>query len=317
MLREEDQVHADEHDPEVQLAEELGVHVAGHLREPVVPGSEDREHGAERQNVVEVSNHVVGVMQRTVEAGVGELNARNATDGEQEDEADRPDHRGREGQRTAPHGRDPREDLDTRRHRDDHGGEDEITLRFERQADRIHVVGPDDEADGADGDHGVGHGEVAEDRLARESGNDVADDAEARQDQDVDFRVTEEPEQVLEQDRVAAAFRREEGRAEVAVRQEHGDTACQNRQREQQQEGGDQNRPGKQRHLVQRHARSAHVQDRGDEVDRTEDRRGAGNVQAEDHEIHRRPGHARRREWWIDRPSASRAIGACRTFDEH
>ena len=35
----------------------------------------------------------------------------------------------------------------------------------------------------------------------------MADHAEARQDQDVDFRMAEEPEQMLVQDRIAAARR--------------------------------------------------------------------------------------------------------------
>jgi hypothetical protein len=55
-------------------------------------------------------------------------------------------------------------------------------------------------------------------------------DAEGRQDHDVDLGVPEEPEQVLEQDRIAAAFRLEEGGAEIAVGQQHGDRAGQNRQ---------------------------------------------------------------------------------------
>ena len=116
----------------------------------------------------------------------------------------------------------------------------------------------------------------------------MADDAEARQDEDVDFRVPEEPEQMLEQDRIAAARRIEEGRAEIAVGKQHGDAARQNRKRQEQQEGGDQHRPGEQRHLVQRHARSAHVEDGGDEVDRAEDRRRAGDMQRQDRQIHRR-----------------------------
>jgi hypothetical protein len=61
------------------------------------------------------------------------------------------------------------------------------------------------------GDHGVGHAEIAEDRLCGEGRDDVADDAEGRQDHDVDFGVAEEPEQVLEQHRIAAAGRVEEG----------------------------------------------------------------------------------------------------------
>ena len=170
--------------------------------------------------------------------------------------------------RAAPHGRDPGEDLHAGRHRDDHGRRGEVGLRVDVQADGVHVVRPDDEADEADRHHGVGHAEIAEDRLAREGRHDLADDAEGRQDHDVDLGVTEEPEQMLEQDRVAAAGRIEERRAEVAVGQQHGDGTGQHRQRQQQQEGGDQHRPDEQRHLVQRHARRAHVEDRGDEINR-------------------------------------------------
>src|SRR5947207_2735870 len=66
----------------------------------------------------------------------------------------------------------------------------------------------------------------------------MADHAEARQDQDVDFRMTEEPEQVLEEQRIAPTFRLEKGGAEIPVRQQHGDGSAQHRQRQEQQEGG-------------------------------------------------------------------------------
>ena len=89
----------------------------------------------------------------------------------------------------------------------------------------IHVVRPHDEADHADAHHGVNHAEVAEDRLLAEGRDHVADDAEARQDHDVDFRMAEEPEQMLEQHRVAASGRVEERGAEIAVTDQHGDRA--------------------------------------------------------------------------------------------
>ena len=176
----------------------------------------------------------------------------------------------------APHGRNPREDLHTRWHGDDHGCSDEIGLRVSVHAHGVHVVGPDDEAHNANGHHGVGHAEITEDRLLGEGGDDVADDAEARQNQDVDFRMAEEPEQMLEQDRVTTGCGFKERGAEVAVGQQHGDATCENRQRQQQQEHGHQHGPDKQRHLVQRHARGAHVENCGDEVDGTENGRCTG-----------------------------------------
>src|SRR5205085_2151889 len=84
-----------------------------------------------------------------------------------------------------------------------HGGGDKVSLRGGRHADRVHVMRPNHEADHADGDHCIGHAEIAEDRLAREGRDDLARHAEARKDQDVDFRMAEEPEQMLEQDRIA------------------------------------------------------------------------------------------------------------------
>ena len=87
-----------------------------------------------------------------------------------------------------------------------------------------------------------------------------------------DFGVAEEPEEMLVKDRVAAAGRVVEGRAEVTVGEQHGDGAGEHRQGQQQQERRDELRPDEERHAVQRHAGGAHVEDRGDEVDGAEDR---------------------------------------------
>jgi hypothetical protein len=150
------------------------------------------------------------------------------------------------------------------------------------------MVGPDHEADHADRHHRIGHSEIAEDRLAAEGGDDLADHAEARQDHDVDLRVAEEPEEVLIEDRVSAAGRVEEMGSEIAVGEQHRDRAGQHREGEQEQEGGHQDRPDEERHLVQRHARRAHIEDGGDEVDRAQDRGGAGEVEREDCHVDRR-----------------------------
>jgi hypothetical protein len=78
----------------------------------------------------------------------------------------------------------------------------------------------------------------------------VADDAEGRQDHDVDLGVAEEPEQVLIEDRVTAAGRIEEGRPEIAVGQQHRNRAREHRQGYQQHESSHQHCPGEERHLV-------------------------------------------------------------------
>src|SRR5215510_2093427 len=85
--------------------------------------------------------------------------------------------------------------------------QEKIFTPVDTHARHEHVMRPNDEADEADRHHGVGHAEVTEHRLAREGGNDVTDHAEARQDQDIDLRVPEEPEQMLIEQGVTAARR--------------------------------------------------------------------------------------------------------------
>src|SRR5215467_16207085 len=152
-------------------------------------------------------HHVVGIVEGTVDAGVGQHDTCHATYGEEEDEPQRPQHRHAELERAAPHGGDPGEDLYARWHGDHHGGEHEVGLRIHAHAGRVHVVGPDDEADEADRHHGVGHAEIAKHRLPGERRHDLAHHAKARQNEDVNLRVAEEPEQVLVEQRVAAAGR--------------------------------------------------------------------------------------------------------------
>ena len=60
------------------------------------------------------------------------------------------------------------------------------------------MVAPDQESDHGDADAGPGDEFVAEDFLARETGDNLAHHAHAGQDHDVDRRVRVEPEQMLE-----------------------------------------------------------------------------------------------------------------------
>ena len=78
--------------------------------------------------------------------------------------------------------------------------------KFGIHAADIHVVRPDDEAQRTDDDDRPDHHAVAEDVLARMGADQVGDDAEGGQGDDIDFRMAEEPEQVLEEDRAAAAM---------------------------------------------------------------------------------------------------------------
>src|SRR5580765_2148689 len=65
-------------------------------------------------------------------------------------------------------------------------------------------MGPDDERHEAEEDHRVDEGLVAPERLACVVRNDLGDNPEGREYQNIDFRVRQEPEEMLPEERIAA-----------------------------------------------------------------------------------------------------------------
>ncbi len=202
--RGESHVETDEPEPEVDLADAVVHHPTCELGEPVIETTEDSQDGAAEQDVVEVGDDVIGIGLLPVRGNDRVGDARETADGEHRDEPDREQHRSREFYSSEPHGPQPVEDLHSGGNRDRHRGDPESRLGDGGDAGGEHVVSPHPEAEEGDGGTGENHGRVTEQRLAAEHRQDLRHDPHRRQDQDVDLRMAEQPEQVLPEDRVAA-----------------------------------------------------------------------------------------------------------------
>ena len=147
------------------------------------------------------------------------------------------------------------------------------------RAHREEVMQPDHERDEAD-EQGRGHHRaVAEQRLAGERRDHLGEDAERRQDEDVDLRMAPGPDQIDEHHHVAAGLVGEEMKAEVAVEHQHRERRGQDREGGDDQQIGGERGPAEHRHAHIAHARRAHFQDGGDEIDAGHQRADAGDLQ--------------------------------------
>src|SRR5260370_14202970 len=99
--------------------------------------------------------------------------------------------------------------------------------------------------EGKDGDeqHGSHHGFVSKDGLSRIGGNDFGGDSQGRQEHNIHFGVTKEPEQVLKQDRASSLIRKGFP-CNVDIRQEKACTKTP--VKDQQQRRAEEDRKGKQ-----------------------------------------------------------------------
>ena len=114
---------------------------------PVVDPREDREDGPTEQHVVEVGDDEVRVRHLLVERDRREHHAREAADHERDEEAEHVEERRPDHGPALQHRREPCEDLDPARDRDDRARRGEEREGDLRQADREHVVHPDAEAE--------------------------------------------------------------------------------------------------------------------------------------------------------------------------
>ena len=144
------------------------------------------------------------------------------------------------------------------------------------------MVRPHAEREEGDRDARARDESVAEDRLPAEDRDDFGDHAHRREHHDVDLGVSEEPEEVLPEHRLAAAGRIEEVAAELAIHEEHDERSGERGVRAKDQDTGDEGHPNEQRHARDRHPWAAHEQDRHGEVDRTDDRARAVHGESKD-----------------------------------
>ena len=284
-LRKEGQVEAEEDHHRGDAPPDVRVHPAGDLRPPVVQPGEERGHHRADHDVVEMRDDEVGVMQVHVGAERRDEQAREPPHREQADEAQRVDHRRVEADEALVQRAEPVEHLYGRRHRDHERQQREHDAGIQRRSGDEHVVAPHEERNHRDRDRGPRDELVAEDGLAGEDRDHLADDAEPGQDHDVDGRVRIEPEQVLEQQRVAAQRRVEHADLEQVLEQQQDHRHRQHRRRQHVQHRRRIQRPQEQRHPVPAHARRPQLVDRDDEVEPCGDR---GIARQDDAEAHQR-----------------------------
>src|SRR3546814_8689912 len=89
----------------MDLADRLIHHPARHLREPVVKTGEKRDYRAQRQYIVKMGDHVIGVLHVVIDPAICEHDASDAADDEHEYEAECTEHGCIEAKRAAPQDR--------------------------------------------------------------------------------------------------------------------------------------------------------------------------------------------------------------------
>src|ERR1700730_10132291 len=164
---------------------------------------------------MKMRDHKIRGRELPFEWGRGEHDSRQTRDQELEQERNAEKHGRFELNLASPHRPDPIEDFDSSGNADNHCGDHEETVSIRTHPNGEHMVGPDAHADESNADRRGDHHRISEDRLAGENRNDFRNEGESRNDQYVDFRVTENPEEVHPENGGASCLRVKEMPAKV------------------------------------------------------------------------------------------------------
>src|SRR5712675_1585459 len=281
-LREKGEIEAQEKGNRSDASQKFRIQLAGNLGPPVVQTADVTHHRATDHDVVEVGDDEIGIVEMNVQAETREEETGEAANEKKTDEAEGVQHRSVVGNGTFVERGGPVEDFDGRGNGDQIAEQREGKRSVGGLASEEHVVGPDKEADYGDGDTGAGDKRIAKDGLAREGGNDFADDAHGRQNHNVDGRMRVKPKQVLEENGVAAKLRIEEAEVKHALhagqQQSDGNHGC----AQDENDAGGVLRPDEERQAEPGHARRAHGVHGDDKVQTGENGREAVDENAED-----------------------------------
>ena len=141
----------------------------------------------------------------------------------------------------------------------------------------------------------VDHRGIAEQGLPRERRQHLGDDPHRRKDQDVHLRVTEDPEQMLPEQRGAPARGDVERGPEEAVEHQEDQGDRDRREGEEGENVGDEGGPDEERQPEERHPGRPQVEDRHQEVERCEDARRPEEQEAQEPEVRVGPDRERLR----------------------
>ncbi|MNI00884.1 hypothetical protein D3C73_537000 [compost metagenome] len=197
MHREEADIKADKHQPEGHLAPGIGKLLSCHEGEIIVDAGDDREEHAADDHVVQMRNNEIRIMRLPIERHERHHHAGQATDGEDRQTACPEQHWHGKDHAARQHGGDEDENLHPRRDRHGLRRSRKEGERYLRQAGGEHVMHPQAEAEETCTDRRKHDPGISYNRPLRECRHDHCHQRDGRQEDDVDFRVTENPEQVL------------------------------------------------------------------------------------------------------------------------
>src|ERR1700745_2217103 len=178
------------------FAERLIHQSPGSFGVPVIDTCEDAEHDSADKHIVKMRDHEIRVMELPVPWRHREHDPGQAGDQELKEEANAEQHRCRKAYPAAPQSSDPIEYLDSGWDSDKHRGKSEEGIRDRGHADGKHVVSPHAETDKHDAYRSRDHRWVAENRLTAKDRDNLVCNRECRKHQDVDFGMTEDPEEM-------------------------------------------------------------------------------------------------------------------------
>ncbi len=287
VLREESQVHTLKEQEEVCLSMVLWILASSLFTYPKIKSCKNSKYSSHTQYIMEMSYNIVSIVQCYIHSPICQYNSGKSSNSKLNLESQSKQHRGRQPQGSPIQSSKPRENFDSSRHSNNHRCTCKICTSIYVQTNCIHVVCPNLESKNGDRSHGIHHSYIPKNGFTRKKTQHVANDTKGRLNQNVYFRVSEEPEQVLIQYNITSTCRQKERSIKVSVCLKHSQSRCKYRKAPNQLDTHKTKGPYKQRYAIKGHTLCTHVRHGDQKIHRPLNTANTRNVQTKNSLVNR------------------------------
>jgi hypothetical protein len=193
--------------------------------------TENRDNSTNRKDKVEVSNNIISIVKSKINSRVTKDNTSGTTESESEQERQVEHSRShRQLKKVVTIGRRPVIDFSTSRNSNKNSNNSKVTLGISLKTNNIHMMRPNNRTKNTNTTDGKNHRVDTVKNFSRDNNHRLGDNTEGRDNKNINLRMTEEPEQMLEHNSITEVITVVEGSGQVDVKHKENYTNRQNRE---------------------------------------------------------------------------------------
>ena len=280
--------------------------ITSNFTTPEIKSSKNTNNSTKTQNIMKMSNNIISIMKSDIQTRISKYNTSNTTKSKQYNKKNRQYKWCIPMWFTTKYSTNPTKYFNTSRQCYNHCCSCKISSSINILTNTKHMMRPYLKSQYTNRQHCINHTLITKYRFQYKTWYNMRNNTKTRQNQNINFRMTKKPKQMLIQNRITTTSGIKKRCIKITISKQHSLCTSLNRQRQKQKPSCYKYRPYKLWYRCKRHTRSSHINSSSNLIYRTHKRTNTSNMQTQNRKINSWSHMKRRiRQWRINSPTST------------